>query len=161
MRKLIPTVVFSVSIFCGGAQASVREILRDQYKQMAMTAALDLALDPALIFAVITQESDWQARIFSSKGAMGLMQLMPATAKNWGVKDPLNPKENIYGGARYLKHLLSLFNRNIPLALAAYHAGEERIIRAQGHIPDIPETQIYVRSVIDNYVKLKSGFKSF
>ncbi len=161
MRTLL-FILFSSSLFCGvGTHASVREILRDQYKQMAMNAALDLALDPALLFAVIIEESDWQARILSPKGAMGLMQLMPETARNWGVKNPMNPKENIYGGARYLKHLLALFNKNIPLAIAAYHAGEERTIRSHGHIPDIPETQMYVRAVVSTYVKLKSGYRSF
>jgi len=161
MRILLFIPIFSSLLFGGVANSSVREILRDQYKQMAMNAALELALDPALLFAVIVQESDWRARALSPKGAIGLMQLMPQTAKNWGVKDPLNPKENIYGGARYLKHLLSLFNKNIPLAVAAYHAGEERTIRSHGHIPDIPETQMYVRAVVNTYVKLKSGYKNF
>jgi soluble lytic murein transglycosylase-like protein len=121
-----------------------------------MAASIDLALDPALVFAVISNESDWQARIQSPKGALGLMQLMPETARNWGVRDPLNPKENIYAGAKYLKHLLALFDRNIPLAVAAYHAGEARIISAR-QIPDIPETQMYVRAVLETYRKLKTG----
>src|ERR1700678_1405268 len=124
MMRILLFILISSSLLCGGvANASVREILRDQYKQMAMSAALDLALDPALLFAVIIQESDWQARVQSNKGAIGLMQLMPQTARNWGVTDPLNPKQNIYAGAKYLKHLLALFNHNIPLAVAAYHAG--------------------------------------
>lgn len=162
MMGTLRFIIVSALLLSGvGAQASVRQILKDQYKQMAMSAALDLALDPALLFAVIIQESDWQARAQSPKGAFGLMQLMPETAHNWGVKDPYSPKENIYAGARYLKHLLALFNKNIPLAVAAYHAGEERTLRSHGHIPDIPETQSYVRAVVDTYVKLKSGYKSY
>jgi soluble lytic murein transglycosylase-like protein len=136
--------------------ASVRDVLKEEYKQIAMAASIDLALDPALVFAVISNESDWQARIQSPKGAVGLMQLMPETARNWGVRNPLNPKENIYGGVKYLRHLLALFDHNIPLALAAYHAGEARIITSR-HIPDIPETQMYVRSVMNTYRKLRTG----
>ena len=138
----------------------MREIAKEQYKQLAMAAAIDLALDPALLFAVITNESDWQPRVQSNKGAIGLMQLMPETARNWGVKHPLDPKENIYAGARYLKHLLTLFDRNIPMAVAAYHAGESRTLKA-GQIPDIPETQMYVRAVIESYMKLKRGQRSY
>jgi soluble lytic murein transglycosylase-like protein len=133
---------------------SVREILKTQYQQMALNAAQDIGLDPALLFAVISNESDWQPKVRSEKGALGLMQLMPETAKNWGVHHPLDPKENIYAGARYLKHLLALFDRNMVLAVAAYHAGEKRTLR-EGQIPDIPETQDYVRAVMGTYHKLK------
>jgi len=142
------------------SHATMREIAKEQYKQLAMAAAIDLALDPALLFAVITNESDWQPRVQSNKGAIGLMQLMPETARNWGVKHPLDPKENIYAGAKYLKHLISLFDHNIPLAVAAYHAGEGRTLKA-GQIPDIPETRMYVRAVIESYMKLKKGEKSY
>jgi soluble lytic murein transglycosylase-like protein len=145
---------------CQNSYASMREIAKEQYKQMAMAAAIDLALDPALLFAVIMNESDWQPRVQSNKGALGLMQLMPETARNWGVKHPLDPKENIYAGARYLKHLLALF-RSLPIAIAAYHAGESRTLKAGGQIPDIPETRMYVRAVIDSYWKLKRGQKSY
>ncbi len=155
-------VSFTVFLFLQGSPApcSMREIMRDQYKQMAMSAAIDLALDPALLFAVIGNESDWQPRVQSNKGALGLMQLMPETARNWGVKNPLDPKQNIYAGAKYLKHLLALFDRNIPLAVAAYHAGENRTIKA-GQVPDIPETQMYVRAVLETYKKLKRGERAY
>ena len=154
MHKLLAVVfLFLVS---RSSLGSVRDVLREEYKQIAMAASIDLALDPALVFAVIANESAWQARVQSYKGAIGLMQLMPETARNWGVHDPLNPKENIYAGARYLKHLLSLFDKNMPLAIAAYHAGEARIVTSR-KIPDIPETQMYVRAVLATYRKLKTG----
>jgi soluble lytic murein transglycosylase-like protein len=160
MGNFLNAVIFCSLVVCANsASASVRDILKQQYKQMAMTAAVDLALDPALLFAVISNESDWQARVLSPKGAMGLMQLMPETARNWGVTDPLNPKQNIYAGAKYLKHLLALF-KNVSLAVAAYHAGEERTLKA-GQVPDIPETQMYVRAVMETYRKLRFNSKNY
>lgn len=104
-------------------------------------------LSPALLEALVWQESRWRAGARSSAGAIGLAQLMPGTARELGV-DPLDPTANLAGGARYLRQQLDRFNGDIELALAAYNAGPGRVLRA-GAIPRIPETQRYVRSVID------------
>ncbi|MDH4128212.1 MAG: lytic transglycosylase domain-containing protein, partial [Spirochaetota bacterium] len=87
-------------------------------------------------------------------GAKGLMQLMPQTAKEYGVKNIFDPKENIFAGTKHFKDLLNRFNDNIPLSLAAYNAGINRVIKAKG-IPNIEETKNYVKNVINNYQKIK------
>ena len=107
-------------------------------------------VDPKLIHAMIRVESNYDPSAVSSKGAMGLMQLIPATAQRFGVQNPFDPKQNIQGGISYLKYLLRLFGGNLPLSLAAYNAGEERVIRSGG-IPDIPETEHYVRAITHLY----------
>ncbi len=107
-------------------------------------------VDPRLIHAMIRVESDYDPTAVSSKGAMGLMQLIPSTAARFGVEDPFNPRQNIQGGVSYLKYLMDLFGGNLPLSLAAYNAGEETVIRSGG-IPPIPETEHYVRAVTSLY----------
>ena len=107
-------------------------------------------VDPRLIHAMIRVESNYDPSAVSSKGAMGLMQLIPSTAHRFGVQNPFDPKQNIQGGVSYLKYLLHLFGGNLPLSLAAYNAGEERVIRSGG-IPNIPETEHYVRAITHIY----------
>ncbi|MCL6545763.1 MAG: lytic transglycosylase domain-containing protein [Bryobacteraceae bacterium] len=104
-----------------------------------------LAVD--LLTAVIRQESAFRPCAVSPKGAMGLMQLMPATAQLLGVKDPFDPKENVDAGARFLKMLLSRYGGNLALALGAYNAGPGRV-DAAGGVPPIPETQDYVSDIL-------------
>lgn len=113
-------------------------------------------VDPALVDAVIKVESGYNPRAMSSKGAMGLMQLMPATAERFGVENPFNPEQNVTGGVTYLRYLLNLFNGNVPLSLAAYNAGEHSVLRA-GRIPAIPETVHYVRKVTSLYHPSQEG----
>jgi soluble lytic murein transglycosylase-like protein len=105
----------------------------------------------ALIHAVIRVESAFNPQAVSKAGAQGLMQLMPATAARFGVQDPFNPIENIRGGSTYLRHLLTLFNNNYALALAAYNSGENTVIRYGNKIPPYRETQNYVRKVLKLY----------
>lgn len=113
-------------------------------------AALRYDIDPLLIKAVIKQESNFNPNATSGKGALGLMQLMPDTAREMNVADVYDPRDNIFGGARYLKRLYSQFNGNLSLTLASYNAGPERV-SSINRIPDIPETQNYVRSVLSLY----------
>ena len=108
-------------------------------------------LDPSLIKAVITTESNWNSRAISSKGAMGLMQLMPMTATDMRVHNPFDPEQNIEGGARYLKYLLERFHGDLTLALAAYNAGPTTVEKCGYAIPPINETQNYVRKVLSLY----------
>lgn len=107
-------------------------------------------IDPLLIKAVIKQESNFNPNATSVKGALGLMQLMPGTAREMHVYDAFDPRENILGGTRYLKRLYAQFQGDLALTLASYNAGPERV-GTTNTIPDIPETQHYVRTVIAHY----------
>ena len=113
-------------------------------------AAALQGLDPRLLTAVIEVESAFNPGATSRRGARGLMQLMPATAAGFAVRDVYNPEENIQGGARYLRRLLDVYAGNLPLALAAYNAGEAAVHRFGG-IPPFAETREYVRRVQGSY----------
>lgn len=115
-------------------------------------------IESALVRAVIRAESDYDIQAVSSAGAQGLMQLMPATAADLQMDDPFDPEENIRGGVRYLRILLDLFERDVKMAVAAYHAGPGNVMR-HGKIPPIEETQIYVERVLRFY-KIYSGKKN-
>lgn len=110
--------------------------------------ASEYQVDINLIYAVIEVESRFQAQAISSKGAIGLMQLMPATAARYGVTERANPAENLKGGVRYLKDLLTLHEGNVALALAAYNAGEGTVAKFGKRIPPYPETMLYVATVL-------------
>jgi soluble lytic murein transglycosylase-like protein len=101
-----------------------------------------------LLHAVIAVESGYDAKALSPKGAQGLMQLMPATAQRFGVADPFDPRDNVRGGALYLKWLLDLFGGDLQLAIAGYNAGEQAVIRAGYRVPPYTETQRYVPRVM-------------
>ena len=111
-------------------------------------------LDPLLIHAVINQESGYQPQVVSKSGAVGMMQLMPATAKGLGVTNPYDPIQNMEGGIKYLKLQLERFGGNVALALAAYNAGPNAVSKFGG-IPPYQETQQYVRTILTNYLKAK------
>lgn len=111
-------------------------------------------LDSALVRAVITAESAFNPRAVSPKGAMGLMQLMPSTAKELGVKDPFDPEENVEAGIRYLKALMENFHGDLSLALSAYNAGPEAV-RRWGGTPPYEETRRYVSTVLRLYHEFK------
>jgi soluble lytic murein transglycosylase-like protein len=119
-------------------------------EQFVEKSAKKHQVDPKLVRAVIQVESDYDTQAVSNKGAMGLMQLMPATAQQLGVEDPFSASQNIEGGVNYLKYLLDLFGGDISMSLAAYNAGEGRVLR-RGGVPQIPETVNYVQKVRSLY----------
>lgn len=115
-------------------------------------------LDSEFVRAVIKQESGFQPKVTSHCGAMGLMQLMPATANSLGVKDAYDPEQNIAGGTKYLKGLLDRFGGDKSLALAAYNAGPNAVAKYNG-IPPYKETQNYVKNIMSMYQKTSGGVK--
>jgi soluble lytic murein transglycosylase-like protein len=121
-----------------------------EYEPLVREAAARNQLNPTLITAMIRQESAFRPCAISDKGAMGLMQLMPETAGSLNTLNPFDPAQNVEGGARYLKQMLARFNGDLRLALAAYNAGPEKVDKADGTkpaVPDIQETRDYVDSI--------------
>lgn len=122
----------------------------EEIREIARRAALRHGLDPALVQSMISVESGFDPLAESPRGAMGVMQLMPATASELGVLDPFDLHQNIEGGVRYLKRLLRRYGGDLPLALAAYNAGPDKVRRHRG-VPPIAETRRYVQKVISRY----------
>lgn len=127
------------------------------YDQVVDEVSRSHGLESALLHAVISVESSYNPKAVSSKGASGLMQLMPQTAKRYGVADSFDPRENLNGGARYLKDLLRMFNNDTRLALAAYNAGEHAVMKYGNRIPPYRETLRYVPRVMDFYQRYQAG----
>jgi hypothetical protein len=119
-------------------------------------AAARHGVPPTLLAAVIAVESEFNPRAVSNRGAVGLMQLMPMTAVLLGVRNAYDPHENVHGGARYLRDLLERFDYDVPLALAAYNAGPQAVVRHRG-IPPYPETRQFVARVMHRMREPKSG----
>jgi len=144
-----PTDVFKVE----GAPAYVTTRpaedtpLRERFEDLVQEHANLHSLRPELVRAVIQIESGFDPRALSPKGAMGLMQLMPDTARRFGVRNPWDPEQNIRGGTRYLRQLLDQYQGNEELALAAYNAGSGAVARYGGRVPPYRETRDYVRKV--------------
>jgi soluble lytic murein transglycosylase-like protein len=130
---------------------------RERFTPLITEAARTHQLPDALVHAVVTAESAYDPEALSSAGAVGLMQLMPATAARFGVANRSNPRANVFAGTRYLKQLLVMFDNDMPLALAAYNAGENAVIRNGKRIPPYPETRNYVRKVLDYYQQYSSA----
>lgn len=129
---------------------------KERFAPIVDNAARAHQVDPALLHAVITAESGYNPSVVSPKGAVGLMQLMPETARRYGVENSFDPAQNITGGAKYLSDLLQMFNNNIELAVAAYNAGENAVIRYGYSIPPYRETLAYVPKVL----KLQKKYSS-
>jgi soluble lytic murein transglycosylase-like protein len=140
--------------------ADVRNVpaqLRKQYAQMISKVAKEQKMDAALIHAVVSAESFYNAQAVSPKGATGLMQLMPDTAKRYGITDLLNPLQNLRAGAKYLRDLLAKFGHDKELAIAAYNAGEGAVMRSGNKIPNYPETRAYVPKVLEYYERYRGS----
>jgi soluble lytic murein transglycosylase-like protein len=127
---------------------------------MIEQAAVQHQVDPELVRAIVRVESNFNPNAVSPAGAHGLMQLIPATARRFGVANPFDPRANLDGGIRYLKHLLGLYKGDLQLALAAYNAGENSVARYRG-VPAFRETQDYIRKVGALYPlgRLATGFR--
>jgi soluble lytic murein transglycosylase-like protein len=131
-----------------------------QYDAIIEKAASSAAVEANLLRAVIVVESGFNSHAVSKRGAVGLMQLMPATASRFGVSNPYDPRENVHAGARYLKFLIDRFGQDVRLALAAYNAGEEAVDRNGGRIPPFSETMAYVPRVLKIYQMLREQPRS-
>lgn len=145
--------VAGASAVSAGSLAAARR----QYQPIVAEAARAYDVEPALLHAVISVESRYNVKAVSKRGASGLMQLMPETAKRYGVADIFDPKQNIRAGAQYLRDLLKMFNNDLHLVLAAYNAGEKAVVRHGSKIPPYPETAAYVPKVLAFYKKLSSS----
>lgn len=124
------------------------------FHDSVMRASSDTGVDAKLLHAVISVESGYNQGAVSPKGATGLMQLLPSTARRYGTVNLLDPSENIRAGARYLRDLLGMFDNNMELALAAYNAGENAVIRHGRRLPPYAETRRYVPLVVAHYQRL-------
>jgi soluble lytic murein transglycosylase-like protein len=128
--------------------------LATRYDAIIEAEAKSAAVEPNLLRAVIVVESGFNSRAVSNRGAVGLMQLMPATATRFGVSNRYDPRQNVRGGARYLGFLISRFRQNVRLALAAFNAGEDAVERYSEQIPPYVETLEYVPKVLRIYQAL-------
>ena len=140
----------------GGGQKSTGVDPRTRYISLINEWAPQYNLDANLVEAVVAVESNYDRFAVSKKGAQGLMQLIPATAKRFGVRDAFDAADNIRGGVRYLNFLMSYFQGNLEHVLAAYNSGEQTVVRYHG-VPPYPETQKYIRKVTSLYHALNSA----
>ena len=132
--------------------SSIRHPRKHMYDNIVQEMSKKYNIPSGLIHSIILAESNYNSSAVSSKGAVGLMQLMPATAREYGVMNRYDPEQNIEGGVKYLKYLMKLFNSKTDLVLAAYNAGQEAIKKYRG-IPPYKETINYVRKVKSNFGK--------
>jgi soluble lytic murein transglycosylase-like protein len=129
---------------------------RQQVSEAVASASAHTSIDPALIHAVIQVESNYNTKAVSRRGAQGLMQLMPSTARRFNVTNPYDPAQNVLAGAQYLRELHTLFNGNMPLILAAYNAGPKAVSNYHMRIPPFMETRLYVPKVLDVYRRIRA-----
>ncbi len=145
-RRMLGFGVLLLTLVPGYMASHVR-VVNAPFDAHIKEAANRYAVSEDLIAAVIEAESQFNARAVSRRGAQGLMQLMPATAATLGVRDPFDPRDNIDGGVRHLRSLMDRFNHDLPLALAAYNAGEQAVLQNRG-VPPFRETRDYVSRIM-------------
>jgi len=129
---------------------------QDSYNHLIRSASFKYGIEPSLIRAVITVESNWDSSAVSKKGAIGLMQIMPETASDMNIVNPYDPGENIEAGTKYLRFMLDRFDGDLDLALAAYNAGPAKVERSGG-VPDIAETRKYIKKVLSIHRNRHTG----
>ena len=155
-----------VKTWKGWQEAKSRIALKDMAKnKRKYTSTINWYADryrlpKSLVHAVVTAESAYDPNATSRTGAVGLMQLMPETARRYGVKNRRNPSDNLSGGTRYLRDLLVMFNNDLALALAAFNAGENAVKDSGNRIPPYAETREYVKKVIEYYRKYRASMSS-
>lgn len=157
--KVLRTWSFTAALFISVAilsapilKANNQNPSKKQLDQLIKSIAYRYKVPAELVHSIIDVESNYNHKAVSPKGAMGLMQLMPETAKKYGVKDIYDPRQNIEGGIKYLKDLMKLYNRRTDYVLAAYNAGQEAI-KKYGGIPPYPETKNYIEKIKASYPK--------
>jgi soluble lytic murein transglycosylase-like protein len=155
-KALVAAALLALAVDLTAASAAD---LRRLYGPMIKQAADRHRIDQELVHVVIRAESNYDPFAISSAGAMGLMQLMPATARQYGVNNVFDPAQNIEGGVRYLKDLVRLYNGQTRLVLAAYNAGQEAVRKYKG-IPPYPETKSYIAGIMKSYKKPKVSTKN-
>lgn len=150
LNMLLSGFFLLFSLSDGKAEDKSTSLLESRYHGIVNTVAKRYYLPPELIHSIIRAESNYDPFAISPKGAMGLMQLMPETAKIYKVKNVFDPQDNIEGGVKYLNDLIKLFNSDTDLVLAAYNAGQEAV-KKYGGIPPYPETKSYIKNVMRIY----------
>jgi len=140
----------SDAIIGNGPKAAHNDKREHIFHSIIVQAAHNHQVDPALIKAIIKAESSYNPKAISKRGAKGLMQLMPGTAKALGVEDSFNPEQNIKGGVKYFKNLVNQFNGDVKLALAAYNAGSRTVRKYRG-VPPYKATKYYIKKVFQYY----------
>lgn len=149
--RVLPSKLDGVNFPSSVGVVGTPSVTKAQIENIVSKVAQKYQIDEKLVNAVIRQESGFNPKATSHCGAMGLMQLMPNTAREMGVKDAYNPLQNIEGGVRYLSNLLKKYNGNTVLALAAYNAGPGAVDKYSG-VPPYKETQNYVKNILANYL---------
>jgi soluble lytic murein transglycosylase-like protein len=139
------------------APAALDPQLAKRFSRLISRTAREFGLDAQLLHSIVTVESAYNPRAVSPKGAIGLMQLMPATGKRFGITALTDPRQNLLAGARYLRFLLERFDQDLPLVIAAYNAGEGTVQKYRNTIPPFRETRDYVAKVLASYQQRKGG----
>jgi soluble lytic murein transglycosylase-like protein len=143
-----PSALSSSAVRAGAAPAARLPVVSAEMNRLIADVAAQVQINPQLLHAVIAAESSYNPRALSARGAVGLMQLMPATATRFGARDPYVAEQNVLAGATYLKWLMVQFADDLELVLAAYNAGEQAVIKAGRRVPPYAETQAYVPRVL-------------